>query len=85
MSAVAKNLKAIQMAIVQHNGNCDSPLLEIKMNPYEVERLDFDEFRGIPIRGDDEMPTGRFRLVCAGQHGEGDSVDAVAEQREVLA
>lgn len=85
MNSTAKNLEAIQKAIVQHNGNCDSPLLEIRMNPFEAERLDFEEFRGIPIRGDDEMPTGRFRLVCTGQHGEGDPVDVVAEQRQVLA
>lgn len=37
------------------------------MNPFEVERLDFEEFQGIPIRADDELPTGRFRLVCSGQ------------------
>lgn len=85
MSATGKNLEAIQKAIVRHNGNCEAPLIEIRMNPFEVERLDFEEFRGIPIRGDDEMPTGRFRLVCSGQHGEGDPVDAVAENREVLA
>jgi hypothetical protein len=51
----------------------------------ELERLDFEEFRGVPIRGDDEMPTGRFRLVCSGQHGAGDPVDAIAEHREVAA
>lgn len=85
MSPTAKNLEAIQKAIVQHAGNCEFPVLEIIMNPFEVERLDWPEFRGIPIRGDDDMPTGRFRLVCAGRHGDGDPVDAVSERREVLA
>ncbi len=85
MTSTAKNLEAIHRAIVQHNGNCGSPLLAIYMNPFEVERLDFDEFQGIPIKGDDDMPTGRFRLACSGQHDESDPVDAVAEKREVLA
>lgn len=34
------------------------------MNPFEVERLDFDTFNGIPIVGDGDIGTGRFRLVC---------------------
>jgi len=85
VSAVAKNLEAIQKAIVRHNGNCKAPLIEIRMHPFECERLDFEEFRGIPIRGDDDMPTGRFRLVCSAQHGDDDSVDAVSRERKVLA
>ncbi len=68
MSAEAKNLQAIQRAIVKHNGNCGSPILEIRMNPFEVERLDWQEFRGIPIKADDGIGTGRFRLVCEGNH-----------------
>lgn len=85
MSAAGKNLAAIQRAIVRHNGNCDSSLVEIRMHPFEVERLDWPEFRGIPIVGDDDMPTGRFRLLCSGQHGDSDPVDGVAKRREVLA
>lgn len=84
-SSTAKNLEAIHHAIVQHNGNCGSPLLAIFMNPFEVERLDFDEILGVPVKADDEMSTGRFRLACSGQHDDGDPVDAVAEKREVLA
>jgi hypothetical protein len=70
MSAEAKNLKAIQAAIVQHNGSCGEPILEIRMNPFEVERLDWEDFMGIPIKADDELGTGCFRLICSGQHGE---------------
>jgi hypothetical protein len=66
MDAAAKNLEAIGMAIVQHNGNCQEPLTEIRMNPFEVERLGWDEFRGVPIAADEEIGTGRFRLVCSG-------------------
>jgi hypothetical protein len=69
MNPEAKNLEAIQAAIVQHNGNCGSPILAILMNPFEVERLDWEDFRGIPIKADDSIGTGRFRLVCEGQHG----------------
>jgi hypothetical protein len=68
VSATAKNLAALQAAVVRHNGNCGSPLLEIRMSPFEVERLGWEEFQGIPIRGDDKLGTGRFRLVCEGDH-----------------
>lgn len=70
MNATAKNLGAIQKAMVRHNGNCQEPLTEIRMNPFEVERLGWDEFRGVPIVADKGVGTGRFRLVCAGQHGD---------------
>lgn len=78
MNAEAKNLEAIQRALVQHNGNCGSPILAILMNPFEVERLDWDSLQGIPIKADDELGTGCFRLVCEGQHGE-----APAEEQTV--
>jgi hypothetical protein len=69
MGAAAKNLEAIQKAIVRHNGNCGEPITEIRLNPFEVERLGWEDFRGVPIVADDVISTGRFRLVCAGQHG----------------
>jgi hypothetical protein len=68
MSATARNLEAIQAAVVRHNGNCGKPITEIRLNPFEVERLGWDDFRGVPIVADDALGTGRFRLVCAGQH-----------------
>lgn len=63
-SSTAKNLEAIQKAIDQHDANCPGALVEIRLNPFEVERLDFDTFKGIPIVADDQIGTGRFRLVC---------------------
>jgi hypothetical protein len=66
VSDEAKNLKAIQAAVVQHNGNCPSPLAEIRMNPFEIERLGWENFRGIPIKPDEKLGTGTFRLVCEG-------------------
>lgn len=65
-SPTALNLEVIDKAIVQHNGNCGFPVIQIVMAPFEVERLGFDQFKGIPIVGDENMPTGRFRLVCEG-------------------
>lgn len=63
-SSTAKNLRAIRNAIIQHNGNCEYPAVEVRMNPFEVERLDFDDILGVPIKADDEIGTGRFRVVC---------------------
>lgn len=64
MSAEAKNLEAITKAIVRHNGNCEYPVVEIQMCAYEVERLGWEEIRGIPVVPTDTLPEGRFRLVC---------------------
>lgn len=61
---VAKNLKAIQKAIVKHNGNCPGQIIEIQMNPHEVERLDFEDLYGIPIVENGKIETGAFHLVC---------------------
>jgi hypothetical protein len=60
----AKNLEAISKAIDRHNEGCPFPPTEIRMNPFEVERLGWDEIRGIPVVGDPELGTGRFRIVC---------------------
>jgi hypothetical protein len=82
VSAAAKNLAALQAAVVQHNGNCGSPLTAILLNPFEVERLGWDDFRGVPIRPDDSLPTGRFRLVCDGDHSKTPPIaEMVAEKR----
>lgn len=83
MRADAKNLEAISKAIDQHNSSCPWPASEIRMNPFEVERLGWDEVRGLPVVGDPELGTGRFVVVCSreGEPGEGEveyeSVDAV--------
>lgn len=63
-SSTALNLEAISKAIRQHDERCTGELIEIQMNPFEVERLDFESFQGIPIVGDREIGTGRFRLRC---------------------
>ena len=62
MAAEAKNLEAISQAIDQHNAGCPFPAAEVRMNPFEVERLGWDEIRGLPIVPDPDIGTGRFRL-----------------------
>ena len=64
-SPEAKNLEAISKAIDQHNSNCPFPAAEVRMNPFEVERLGWDHIRGLPVVPDAEIGTGRFRIVCS--------------------
>lgn len=82
MSATAKNLAAIQHALDRHAENCGAEVVEIRMSPFEIERLGWEEYRGIPILPDPEMGTGRFRLVCEVDHGELEPSEAV--EREAL-
>lgn len=80
----AQNLQAIDKAVRWHESACDQPLLAIVMNPYEVDRLGWDDYKGIPIESDTKIPTGIFRLVCDGEHsGSGAATEDVAQ--EVLA
>jgi hypothetical protein len=81
MSSEAKNLEAISKAIDAHNQGCEWPAVAVEMNPFEVERLGWDTIRGLPIRANSDVGTGRFRIVCAREEGEpGEVVEAVAEQ-----
>lgn len=84
MRSDAKNLEAIHKAIVQHNGNCPFPLIEIRMNPHEVDRLGWDEILGLPVVGDPKLGTGTFRLVCSGDEVPGEEItEAVTEERTI--
>jgi hypothetical protein len=64
-SSEAKNLEAISKAIDQHNASCEFPAVAVAMNPFEVERLGWDSIRGLPIRPDPDLGTGSFRVICA--------------------
>jgi hypothetical protein len=64
-SSAAKNLQAISKAIDQHNKNCPFPAAQVRMNPFEIERLGWEEIRGLPIVPDAELGTGRFRIICS--------------------
>lgn len=64
-SAEAKNLKAISLAIDQHNHNCKrGPAVAVEMCAFEVDRLGWDSIRGLPIEASDKLGSGRFRIVC---------------------
>jgi hypothetical protein len=63
--AESKNLEAISKAIDQHNSNCPFPAAEVRMNPFEADRLGWEEIRGLPIVPDAELSTGRFKIVCS--------------------
>jgi hypothetical protein len=84
-SAAAKNLEAISKAIDQHNSSCPFPASEVRMNPFEVERLGWEEIRGLPIVADPAIGTGRFRIVCSreGEGGELEETEAIGEPIEV--
>lgn len=58
-------MEAISKAIDQHNQNCPFPAAEVRMNPFEVERLGWDQIRGLPLVPDSAISTGRFRIVCS--------------------
>ena len=81
-SSEAKNLEAISRAIDQHDRSCEYPAVAVAMNPYEIERLGWDSIRGLPIRPDPNLGTGRFNVVCGGDEvdeGVEETVEAVAE------
>ena len=80
----AKNLEAISRAIDQHNKGCEWPAVAIEMNPFEVERLGWDSIRGLPVRGNPELGTGRFRIVCSRDVDDGglEITEAVGKELE---
>jgi hypothetical protein len=85
MGAEAKNLEVISRAIDQHNRDCPFPAVAVMMNPFEVERLGWDDIRGLPIRPDPNVGTGSFNIVCGGddsglEEAETEVVDAVSRQ-----
>ena len=79
MSAEAKNLEAISKAIDQHNSGCPFPASEVRMNPFEIERLGWEEIRGLPLVGDPELGTGRFRIVCSNDSDSSELEEEVTE------
>ncbi|MCB0862520.1 MAG: hypothetical protein KDB66_04820 [Solirubrobacterales bacterium] len=75
-SAESKNLEAISKAIDHHNATCPFPAAEVRMNPFEVERLGWEEIRGLPVVPDPDIGTGRFHIVCS-RDMDGDELEEV--------
>lgn len=68
MSTTGKNLERIQQSLDAHKATCGAPVTAIAMNPFEIDRLGFEDFAGIPIIEDSKMGTGSLRLICEGSH-----------------
>jgi len=51
------------------------------MNPYEVERLGWDEIRGIPVVSDGKIGTGRFEVRCERDLTGGEVVHGTAREK----
>lgn len=87
MSAEAKNLERITAAIKHHNSTCDWPATAVLMNPFEVERLGWEEIAGVPVEPDAELGTGRFWIACKrdslGHHGANTSTEDVRTRERV--
>ena len=69
MSAEGKNFEAIVKAKADHNKQCPFPPHTVRMNPFEIERMQWEEgdtIAGLVLEGDAKVGTGAFRLVCDG-------------------
>jgi len=69
MRAVAKNFEAITKAKSDHNRHCPFPPHTVRMNPFEIERMGWEEgdlIAGLTLEADPKLGTGAFRLVCDG-------------------
>ncbi len=82
-SSEAQNLEVIAKAIDAHNAQCEYPAVAVALNPFEVERLGWDSIKGVPIRPDANIGTGRYRIVCGGDEmdeTEEETVEAVSTE-----
>jgi hypothetical protein len=69
VSAEGKNFEAIVKAKADHNKKCPFPPHTIRMNPFEIERMHWEEgdtIAGLVLEADPKIGTGAFRLVCDG-------------------
>jgi hypothetical protein len=69
MGAEAKNFEAIVKAKEAHNRACPFPPHTVRMNPFEIERMQWEEgdvIAGLVLESDARLGTGAFQLVCDG-------------------
>ena len=60
----ADRLASIQAALDTHKAQCGDPVRAIRLNPWEAERLDWWDYRGIPVEADAKVPTGMVKVEC---------------------
>ncbi|MEA2269582.1 MAG: hypothetical protein QOC64_2192 [Solirubrobacteraceae bacterium] len=90
MSAEAKNFEAIVKAKADHNRHCPFPPHTVRMNPFEIERMQWEEgdsIAGLVLEADAKLGTGAFRLVCDGMEPpelETDAFEAIEAPVEPL-
>ena len=69
MSVEGRNFEAIAKAKADHNRHCPFPPHTVRMNPFEIERMGWEEgdtIAGLVLEADAKIGTGAFRLVCDG-------------------
>jgi hypothetical protein len=69
MSAGGKNFEAIVRAKDAHNRGCPFPPHTVRMHPFEIDRMGWEEgdvIAGLTLESDPQLGTGAFRLVCDG-------------------
>jgi hypothetical protein len=69
VSAGGKNFEAIVKAKAAHNSACPFPPHTVRMSPYEIDRMGWEEgdvIAGLTLEADPKLGTGSFRLVCDG-------------------
>ncbi len=69
VSAEAKNFEAIVKAKAEHNKHCPFPPHTVRMHPFEIDRMGWEEgdtIAGLVLEADAKLGTGAFRLVCDG-------------------
>ena len=69
MSAAGKNFEAIVKAKAAHNAQCPFPPHTVRLNPFEIERMGWEEgdlIAGLALEADGRIGTGAFRLICDG-------------------
>jgi hypothetical protein len=69
VSTEARNFEAIVKAKAEHNQKCPFPPHSVRMNPFEIERMGWEEgdtIAGLVLEADGRIGTGAFRLVCDG-------------------
>jgi len=80
----------ITKAKADHNAKCPFPPHTVRMNPFEIERMQWEEgdtIAGLVLEGDPKVGTGAFRLVCDGMEPpelEIEEVEAISAPVEPL-